>query len=489
MSNDCETAIVETGWGTWHYFLVLLCGLLSLAEASTSLTVPIVAPLIACDFKLSREQATIPVATSSFGMAVGAFLFGSIADTAGRKKSIPVTIGIVFCASASLSFAQSNFLINLSVFVLGLGVAGSNIVVRVYLIECLPMKKKGTCLAIIDIFWVFGYLTALGVSWSLMPSIIHMLSRHFRPSSWRVLSALCGAPSLVIACASGLLPPSPRYSLYRRRPRQALTLLRQMYAINNSKHADTYSITDFRSLEGCVRSEDEADDGNRIRRYFTKTWERIHSVYRPPYRRVTLCGTLACLLHFPGFTWLALWNTHVLQEMDHVANGNDTCNVNIQNMVLGFLRNCNEVDNARFELLLLVSLGYLLGETLLAIGIDFIGRRSYLVSSGLAGGVASLVLIFRVQRTIRIVLSSVFLAAYAIGRTTTYVLLLENYPTALRGTATGLTRILPHLVVFVLHFYLRTSCLLSIIVASVVLMGAALVMLPVPDLTGLPMKE
>jgi MFS family permease len=59
--------------------------------------------------------------TYRIGMAVGAFLFGSIADTAGRKKSIPVTIGIVFCASASLSFAQSNFLINLSVFVLGLG--------------------------------------------------------------------------------------------------------------------------------------------------------------------------------------------------------------------------------------------------------------------------------------------------------------------------------------------------------------------------------
>jgi len=61
-------AVMRVGWGTWHYFLVFLCGLLSLAEASTSLTVPIVAPLIACDFKLSREQATIPVATSSFGI-------------------------------------------------------------------------------------------------------------------------------------------------------------------------------------------------------------------------------------------------------------------------------------------------------------------------------------------------------------------------------------------------------------------------------------
>ncbi|EZA57226.1 Synaptic vesicle 2-related protein [Ooceraea biroi] len=489
MSDDCETAIAEAGWGIWHYFVVTLCGLLSLAEASTSLTVPIVAPLIACDFKLSREQATVAVATSSFGMAVGAFLFGSISDTAGRKKLIPITIGIVFCASVSLSFAQTNFLINLSVFVLGLGVAGNNIVLRVYLIESLPMRKKGACLAIIDTFWVFGYLAALGVSWSLMPSIIRMLGRQFRPSSWRVLSALCGVPSLVIACASGLLPSSPRHSLYRRRPRQTLALLQQMYAINNSKHADTYPITDFRNLEGCVRSDDEMDDNSGILMYFKKTWERVHKVYRPPYRRVTLCGTLACLLHFPGFAWLALWNTHVLQEMDHVASGNGTCNVNIQNVALGFLRSCDEVDDARFELLLLVSLGYLLGETLLVIGIDVVGRKSYLVSSGLAGSVASLVLIFRVHHTIRVVVSSMFLAAYAIGRTTTCVLLLENYPTALRGTAMGLTRILPHLAVFMLQFYLWTTCLLSIIVASAALMGAALVMLPVPDLTGLPMKE
>lgn len=55
------------------------------------------------------------------GMAVGSFLFGSISDTTSRKKSIAVSTGIVFCASAGLSFAQTNFLINLSVFVLGLG--------------------------------------------------------------------------------------------------------------------------------------------------------------------------------------------------------------------------------------------------------------------------------------------------------------------------------------------------------------------------------
>jgi len=41
-------------------------------------------------------------------------------------------------------------------------VAGNNTVLRVYLIECLPMRKRGTCLAIIDMFWMIGYVLALG---------------------------------------------------------------------------------------------------------------------------------------------------------------------------------------------------------------------------------------------------------------------------------------------------------------------------------------
>lgn len=59
---------LDAGWGIYHYFLIILCGLLSLAEASTSLTVPVIAPLLACDFKLNPNQAVMPVATSSLGI-------------------------------------------------------------------------------------------------------------------------------------------------------------------------------------------------------------------------------------------------------------------------------------------------------------------------------------------------------------------------------------------------------------------------------------
>lgn len=79
------------------------------------------------------------------------------------------------------------------------------------------------------------------------------------------------------------------------------------------------------------------------------------------------------------FVWLALWNTHVLQELKKdTDHGNGTCNVSFQNVALGFLRSCDQVNEGHFGLLLLVSLGYVLGQLLLVIGIDIVGRKPYL---------------------------------------------------------------------------------------------------------------
>lgn len=58
---------------------------------------------------------------SIVGMAIGSFLFGSLADICGRKGIISFTMVLIFCSSITLSFAQTVFLINLFIFLLGLG--------------------------------------------------------------------------------------------------------------------------------------------------------------------------------------------------------------------------------------------------------------------------------------------------------------------------------------------------------------------------------
>lgn len=54
-------------------------------------------------------------------MAFGGFLFGTLADTNGRKSSIPITMVVIFCSSIGISFVQKFFPISLAVFLLGVG--------------------------------------------------------------------------------------------------------------------------------------------------------------------------------------------------------------------------------------------------------------------------------------------------------------------------------------------------------------------------------
>lgn len=75
-----------------------------------------------------------------------------------------------------------------------------------------------------------------------MPSILRFQDKKFRPNSWRILAGIGGVPNLIMACAVSLLPASPRYMLYRQRQEETLAILQQMYAINTSKHANTYPV-------------------------------------------------------------------------------------------------------------------------------------------------------------------------------------------------------------------------------------------------------
>ncbi|XP_033214844.1 putative transporter SVOPL isoform X2 [Belonocnema kinseyi] len=305
MSGECESAITKTGWGLCNFSVITLCGICMIAEAGASIIILIVSPLLNCDLKFESNSVTEMNATVSLGMAFGGFTFGTLVDMNGRKESIPVAMIVIFCGSIGLAFAHTYFLVNLMIFVLGIGVAGTNLIFRIYMIECLPARKRGSCLAVLDFCWIAGYVIFLGICGAMTPSAIELQGNDFRPISWRVMSGLGAAPILVMACAMSLLPPSPRFLLYKRHPEQAISVLRQMFAINFSRHADKYPVT-IRSLEGCIEvDEDEEPNANKsirklIHKYLSKSLKRMKKILTPPCLRVTILCILACCFHFPG---------------------------------------------------------------------------------------------------------------------------------------------------------------------------------------------
>ncbi|CAG5075587.1 Similar to SV2B: Synaptic vesicle glycoprotein 2B (Homo sapiens), partial [Cotesia congregata] len=405
-------------------------------------------------------------------MTLGGLLFGTIADYSGRRNLIPISMVIIFSAFLGLSFSQTYFLISFFIFMLGIGLAGSHLVLRVYLIECVPANRRGICLVLIDLLWSIGYVVSLSLSWILIPSIIKVLSKDFRPNSWRVLVGLGSAPCLIIAYLSNLLPPSPRYLLYRRRPQQALIVFQQMFAINNSQHINNFPSC---NLNNCVRSDEDDVDARYffqiLREFIFKTWKKIKLIYSKNFIKCTLLFIFLRLFLFPGLIQITQWTAYLSDETNYASSSNTTCSIDLRDIGLQFLNYCHEVNHVHFKHSLILSSSFIL------------------VISGLIGGISILVVIFGYHQDAKTIWSILFLSSFAIIHTTTSIKLLEHYPTSVRGTIWGFTLVLPYITSFLISFFAVIPCWMVIYVMLGLLIGAVLAVLPIPDLTNSPMKE
>ena len=86
-----------------------------------SVVILVVTALLACDLKLMKNDVMLLNGISSLGMVFGGFIFGTLADTNGRKSCLPLTLVLIFCASIGLSFGQKLFPVSLAIFFLAIG--------------------------------------------------------------------------------------------------------------------------------------------------------------------------------------------------------------------------------------------------------------------------------------------------------------------------------------------------------------------------------
>lgn len=107
---DFETAIECTGYGKFHYYLLAICGLVSTSEEMDVISMSFILPSAQCDLDLNTQTKGWLNSIIFIGMMVGAYVWGSIADTLGRRKVlIVISFMNALCIVAS-SFCQSYIL-------------------------------------------------------------------------------------------------------------------------------------------------------------------------------------------------------------------------------------------------------------------------------------------------------------------------------------------------------------------------------------------
>ena len=142
-SCDYDTAISRTGYGKFHYLLMLVCGWANASDAVEILCISFLLPSAECDLELTPARKGWLSAILFVGMMIGGYVWGSLGDTLGRRTVLINAMVVNTVAGLLSSLSQDFYLFMLLRFLSGVGVGGSIPVVWTYyagepLLSCGP---------------------------------------------------------------------------------------------------------------------------------------------------------------------------------------------------------------------------------------------------------------------------------------------------------------------------------------------------------------
>lgn len=118
---DYENAIVNTGFGKFHYLILAVCGLIYLNTAIGITIISFVLPAATCDFEMTSGDKGLLTAAPMLGMVLGSYFWGCLADIKGRKVVLIAALLLDGICGVLSSFSQYFVLFLIFRFVCGFG--------------------------------------------------------------------------------------------------------------------------------------------------------------------------------------------------------------------------------------------------------------------------------------------------------------------------------------------------------------------------------
>ncbi|MDR0771355.1 MAG: MFS transporter [Burkholderiales bacterium] len=152
------------------------------------------------DWGLSTTEMGWIAGVNSIGMALGALMFGMLADRIGRKKVFILTL-LTFSIASGLSAASTTLAMLLFLrFFVGLGLGGELPVASTLVSESVQAHERGKVVVLLESFWALGWILAALIAFFVIPDY-----------GWRVALLLGALPAFYAVYLRRNLPDSPRF--------------------------------------------------------------------------------------------------------------------------------------------------------------------------------------------------------------------------------------------------------------------------------------
>ncbi|XP_029289366.1 synaptic vesicle glycoprotein 2B [Cottoperca gobio] len=482
-----EEAVELSGFGLFHWLLLVVCGWANASDAVEILCVSFLLPTARCDLLLSSSDMGLLTASIFLGMMVGGYMWGYLADQRGRRRILVVSLTVNGVFGGLASVAPWFWLFLLLRFISGIGVGGSIPVIFSYFSEFMPRLRRGAMISALATFWMAGNILAAGLAWLVIPRTwAHFSLGSLDFQSWRLFVVLCSVPSLTSALLFRLLmPESPKFLMEAGREKEALRVFQVMFQLNMCGKGK--SLPEFRLCTSSKKREQQEE--RRTRGSCTESLACILREALMPIRQMfngsLRCRSIALLVVFYcisfGYYGLWMWFPELFKRIED--GGSPCANVSLPSLLHN--QSCYPVKAAVYMEGFIIAASNLPGNIFTILLMGNIGGKALLSCSLLVSSL-TVFFIYKVQTKVQsLVLSCIFSGVSVIAWNALDVLGTELYPTQLRSSAlgffTGVGRVAAIMGNVAFGKLVDSNCAVPILLVSALLLTGGLVALLLPQ--------
>ncbi|CAH1996795.1 unnamed protein product [Acanthoscelides obtectus] len=459
LEADFETAVQHAGYGKFQTILLAICGTVYATCAIGTTTLSFVLPSAECDFNLTSADKGKLSAVPVIGMIFGCPIWGSVANTKGRKTAILLSLLIDFLAAVISSVVTNFEVFSMCRFFNGFGIIGATSVVFSYLGEFLSEEHRDVFLGRLEIFWTIGIIILPGVAFPFLnKTVMDYFSTIDAFSSWRIFVLVCGLPSLISVIALYFLPESPKFLISKGKYDQARQVFQRMYECNTGNSKYSYPV---------LRLKGECDNSNvdmkflkkrplsiRIEENIEKLMGLIKVLFSLPYLKYL---AISCFVDFglmASYITMIMWFPEIFERFNAyekyqtdspelgvcVVSANKDTSTNIFEEFLKTFRKCDpSIDNRVFIETVIIGCSCIPTAVSLSYFMKKLGKNRVLVISLVLSGTATLLLNWVQNSTQTIILSCIFEALASLMEAVIFCVVVDSFPTNVRAIALAIT--------------------------------------------------
>jgi MFS transporter, PHS family, inorganic phosphate transporter len=206
-SADTLRALDDSTVTAQHWKILFISGMGFFTDAYDLFIIGVVMSLLKETWKVSSLAEGLVSSTALLASAIGAVLFGRVADMLGRKRIYGFEVLVLAAGAVASALAPNVWWLIAFRFILGMGIGGDYPVSSTIMSEYAGKRSRGMMVTL-----VFA-MQAAGLIFGPLLAVILLASGLWHDLVWRLLLAFGAIPALAVFQMRRHLAETPRYLL------------------------------------------------------------------------------------------------------------------------------------------------------------------------------------------------------------------------------------------------------------------------------------